>query len=126
MVRRITPGLIRNPGQSVRIIHLPITGLIRRPTGIDSRMPGVAIVVDVTPVSVIIKIVNTGDIVRNIVVTVVAAGGIVVVRIVQVSVVAAIAPVVFPRITRTEVIIQVGARLIVIYARHSGGGSLLT
>src|ERR1041385_1916843 len=62
VIWRITPGLGRNPGWTIWIIRLPVTGLVGHPTSVDSRRPTVAVAVDVLPVAVVIKIIEAGNI----------------------------------------------------------------
>src|SRR5436190_363759 len=87
MIRRVSPGLIRNPGGSVRIISHPIALLIRRPSHVDARPPRVAVTVHVLPVTVIAQIVDAGYLIRHILITDIVSIGIVVERIGKISVI---------------------------------------
>src|ERR1041385_9138153 len=60
VIRRVAPRLTRNPRWTIRIIGVPVTTLIRRPTRIDARRPTIAITLDVAPVAVVIEIIEAG------------------------------------------------------------------
>src|SRR5258706_5058279 len=117
MVRRITPRFIRNPGQTVWIVRSPITGLIGSPTVIHARMPAVTVIAYVLPVPIVIQIIDARNIITDIVVTGVLPRRIVVIRIVEVGVIAAITAIVLTWIAGAIVIVQDGTCLIWIDAR---------
>src|SRR5258708_11578379 len=117
MVRSIAPGLVRNPGQTVRIVRGPVTGLVGSPTIVHPRMPAVAIVAYVLPIAIVIEVIDARNVIAHIVVAVVLARGIIVVRIVEITVVAAITAVIAARITIAIVVVNHCARLTRIDAR---------
>src|SRR5947208_7704986 len=52
----VAPGLVRDPGQTVWVVHLPVALLVWCPASIYARLPDVAIVAKVLPVTILIQI----------------------------------------------------------------------
>src|SRR5213593_4745479 len=86
-------------------------------------MPGVTIVVHILPIAIVIEVVDPRHIVADIVVAIVIARRIVIVRIVQISVIAAIAAVVPARITIAVIVVDYSACLVGIHTRQGRTGS---
>src|SRR5207253_1355937 len=81
VIRCISPWLVRNPGQAERVIHPPIARLIRRPSRLGVRMPSIAVVTYVLPVTIVVEVLDTGNILAHVVIAEIAIGRIVMVRI---------------------------------------------
>ena len=118
VIRRIAPRLARNPSRAVRIIICPRAVLIRRPAVVHTWSPRVAIVIKVHPVAVIVEIIQTGNRVRRVLVTLILPIGIVVVGVAQVGVVVNVPTVVLLRVSLAIVIVDEVTRIVRLQARE--------
>ena len=85
---------------------MPITGLVRRPRSIGIGMPGVPIVADVLPVTIVVEVFDPGNIFIYVLIADISPIRIVVIRIFEIGVVVAIAPIVSARITIVIVTVE--------------------
>ncbi len=85
--------------------------MIGRPTVINSRMPAVTIVTYILPVTIVVQVIDPRNIITDIVVAVIPARRFIVVRIIEIGVIAAITAVIATRITRAIVVVDYRARL---------------
>jgi hypothetical protein len=106
----VSPLLRRDPGRSVWIIVGPLTLLVGRPPRSHAWSPAVAITAHVLPVAVSIKIVYPRNRVTHVLVTHVALVRIIVGRIIQITIVVAIAAVVGVGILVAIIVIDLSTR----------------
>src|SRR6185436_5869686 len=96
----------------------PVALLVRDPVRFDARPPGITVVGNLLPVTVVIQIVYAGDRVVNVLITRIAPVRVVVVRVIDVSVIAGIASVVSVSVLITIIVINQVTRIAIVNARQ--------
>src|SRR6185503_6841196 len=96
----------------------PVALLVRDPVRVDSRPPGITIVGNLLPVTVVVQIVYPWDRVVNVLITRIAPVRVVVVRVVHVSVIAGIPSVVSVSVLITIIVVNQITCIAIVNARQ--------